>query len=932
MGIYSYCCSQANILANSISGASSEGIYCLDSGVTVENNLVTGGSIGMYLRGSNGPVANNTLTANATGLRTTVSSNTISNNVIAFNSSYGVRCNRIMSGQTLSHNDVYGNPHNYQGPSPGATDISADPLFVDSAGSDYHLQTGSPCIDAGDDTAVDSSGLERDLDGNPRIMGAHVDIGAYEFPVVTLVRDALCYGALTVLSVGGSQGLVVTAGTDVFTNCFYMQDPGTPGTAYAIRVKYSGSSPVLGGDMVTVQGSLNIDTNGEAYLQAGSAGVTWVSHASPLPAIWMPTTEAYLGGNGLSGGTYPGVTVPAACGPYNKGRLVKCVGTVEAVYPTEECFYIYDGSQVNELPLDDGTSHGHGVRVGWDWQSSSAVPIVPPAQGWYVAVTGISSSDERSDGQIFRVLRPRSQGDITVYQGKRTKIPHQPIACSCRLKPGLQNHEVGLRRLGSQSPTGDFVLGVAANSFDGDFNAFALTVYSPCISNLSAPSGPTSLYDKFELQFDITGVVPGTPTAAGNVDTSGNLLVNPYWPYDPSPACNTAEQPNAVPAGVGISVDGLFLPPSDPNTPGTAWGGNDANAIVQPAFYFQDYQRGNCLIQNGCGPDWLYPSGTPCWKLRFAPSIAGPWQYKIRITDSRGTLTYMPASNTFTCTGPAVSPGFVEVSPTDNRYFCASDGTYPNFCGTENPGYMVNGVNVGAGTTYAQDVAYPFFSQNGWNLLRVWWNATNDLAVFGIYSNGHGCHGWADGTGQGLNVVLGYGANAKPGQLFCVDIAGSNDISTSVDVTPGTRYLVSADVKTVGLGSGQAYIIANNVVGYQPNTVNPLGGLPLTGDNDWTHLRLPVVTLTGVRNIPNVNVEVVGAPSTSHVYATNFSVREQDIYDGPLGPELVWLPNFDAEMNYSQVPNVESRLHGGERQAERHISKSHFGGEVGRGV
>ncbi len=192
VGIYAYCCSQANILANSISGASSEGIYCLDSGITVENNLVTGASIGMYVRGSYGPVANNTLTANVTGLRTTVSSNTISNNIIAFNSSYGVLCNRIMSGQTLSHNDVYGNPHNYQGPSPGATDISADPLFVDSAGSDYHLQAGSPCIDAGDDTAVDSSGLERDLDGNPRIIGSHVDIGAYEYdpPSATVAKAA----------------------------------------------------------------------------------------------------------------------------------------------------------------------------------------------------------------------------------------------------------------------------------------------------------------------------------------------------------------------------------------------------------------------------------------------------------------------------------------------------------------------------------------------------------------------------------------------------------------------------------------------------------------------------------------------------------------------------------------------------------------------
>ncbi len=335
-------------------------------------------------------------------------------------------------------------------------------------------------------------------------------------------------------------------------------------------------------------------------------------------------------------------------------------------------------------------------------------------------------------------------------------------------------------------------------------------------------------------------------------------------------------------------------------TPATDWGASDSNAIVQPAFYFQDYQRGNYFrLQTGYGPDWLYPSGTPCWAVRFAPTSVGPWQYKIRVTDSQGTVTYVPPSNTFNCT-VSTSHGFVQVSSADHRYFCTSDGTYLNFCGTENPGYMVNGVNVGSGTTYDEDVAYPFYSQNGWNLLRLWWNATNSPALFGISGQG-GVYDWTDGAGSGQNVVIGYGAVAKPGQLFCADIAGSNDVSTSIDVMPATAYLISADVKTVGLGSGRAYLIANNIAEYTPGVAQPLNMniSPLTGDNDWTHLTTLVHTLSGAYQIPNANVEVAGAPSTSNVYVTNFSVKQQNS-NGSLGPELVLMPNFDSEMNYSQ--------------------------------
>jgi hypothetical protein len=54
---------------------------------------------------------------------------------------------------------------------------------------DYHLRPGSPCIDAGDPNYV-AEPNETDLDGNPRVIGGRIDMGAYEFFNTRPVADA----------------------------------------------------------------------------------------------------------------------------------------------------------------------------------------------------------------------------------------------------------------------------------------------------------------------------------------------------------------------------------------------------------------------------------------------------------------------------------------------------------------------------------------------------------------------------------------------------------------------------------------------------------------------------------------------------------------------------------------------------------------------
>ncbi len=72
----------------------------------------------------------------------------------------------------------------------GAGNITAAPLFINLAAGDFHLQTNSPCINSGNN--ANASGAN-DLDGNPRIAGGTVDIGAYEYQTPTSV---ISYGWL----------------------------------------------------------------------------------------------------------------------------------------------------------------------------------------------------------------------------------------------------------------------------------------------------------------------------------------------------------------------------------------------------------------------------------------------------------------------------------------------------------------------------------------------------------------------------------------------------------------------------------------------------------------------------------------------------------------------------------------------------------------
>jgi hypothetical protein len=238
-GIYNQDGSSPTLTNVTISGNSAGyggGVYDDDSSPTLTNVTISGNSAanggGIYNLSSSPTLTNVTISGNSAafggGIFNRFSSPSLTNSILWANDA-GSIYNDLGGSASISYSIV-------EGGDPGTGNLAVDPLFVaavptaPSSAGNLRLQAASPAIDAGNPADTTATlGVATDLDGNPRIVGGTVDMGAYErqpasvatIGLVGWKADQAGVSALLPVSLGGYVVTTWTAAQGVFkaTKC-----------------------------------------------------------------------------------------------------------------------------------------------------------------------------------------------------------------------------------------------------------------------------------------------------------------------------------------------------------------------------------------------------------------------------------------------------------------------------------------------------------------------------------------------------------------------------------------------------------------------------------------------------------------------------------------------------------------------------------------
>jgi hypothetical protein len=175
-GIHAYCV-RCTVRRITVFNTGSHGIWNIAgpefhayNNVSYKNGRIGGRfGIGIIIGDRNGAAYNNTVYGNpVAGLWVAPGAdNGVYRNNIAYNNAPDIQ--NEGNGSTFSHNLCNNS-------SAACTD-RGNPQFVNAAAGDFHLQAGSPAINAG----VPVSGITTDMDQTPRPRGGRFDLGAYQY-------------------------------------------------------------------------------------------------------------------------------------------------------------------------------------------------------------------------------------------------------------------------------------------------------------------------------------------------------------------------------------------------------------------------------------------------------------------------------------------------------------------------------------------------------------------------------------------------------------------------------------------------------------------------------------------------------------------------------------------------------------------------------
>jgi len=298
-------------------------------------------------------VVDNHATAGSVGGIASLALLNLCNNIIYFNNGPG-------GAQGLLNNVQSANLCTWccvQGITSGVGNTGADPLFVNHAGGDFHLQPTSPCADAGINTLV-PAGTTTDLDGNPRFADDPlvadsggggfpvVDFGAYEVP--NNLYDAFCAGdgSLPTACPCGNTG---TSGRGCASSDFF-----SPG---ALLLASGASTP----DSVTLAASDIYPSGTCVFLQGNQQSASGIVFGDGVRCVAGSLKRLFI--KTASGGA---ASAPVAGDPTISARSAALGDAIQA--GTQRFYQVYyRDSDLNFCPAPQGNTWNvsSGVIVNW---------------------------------------------------------------------------------------------------------------------------------------------------------------------------------------------------------------------------------------------------------------------------------------------------------------------------------------------------------------------------------------------------------------------------------------------------------------------------------------------------------------------------------------------------------------------------------------
>ena len=210
----------------------------------------------------------------------------------------------VMAGQCLDPSgDVYGN-------------ISADPLFKDRANSDYHLTTGSPAIDTGNNAAVTAPSIDLDVLSRQQDATAVgypiIDIGAYEYPGTTNSEPAPTLASIVPSTYVANVGDVVTFDIN------FSSATDTPAGKVSI---YQDGKFFVGANLLVSENGNEVDLGGSLLVPGVHAFVA--KYVGGLPTA--ETIKLFVV---VNGGVSTTISLTSSLNPAPVGQAVTFTATV----------------------------------------------------------------------------------------------------------------------------------------------------------------------------------------------------------------------------------------------------------------------------------------------------------------------------------------------------------------------------------------------------------------------------------------------------------------------------------------------------------------------------------------------------------------------------------------------------------------------------